>query len=263
MKKNILLYLVLFGSLTCPLFAQHNRTPKVRPLRQDRPYDGAQNKDDGKGARINFGLSFSPTFNWMYTSTEGYARDGIIVGMRYGIPLNINLTRTKNYYVSTGIFIEHLGGKLSLHDRVVLPTIGETNNTEIHRTFRPTYLTLPLGILLKTNSIKNFYLCGQAGIFNSLLLQTMHTDACLLGEEMWSREKILYTKSATFKESGYAGIGIEYSVTPKMRAGLMANYVHTFTNFFKGAGQAYNSVLKVNPKAHIGYAELELHINFF
>ncbi len=236
-------------------YAQRNKPPRPN-------YPGGI-KDNGEGARINFGFSFAPTFDWMYTKTSGYSRDGMDIGMRYGIPLNVNLTKTKSYYVSTGIFVEHIGGKLSLRDKVVLPNnIGEVANTEIYRTYRTMYLTIPVGITLKTKSLNNFFLCGNAGFYNSVLLQAHNIDACMLGGEMWSREKQSYDKAALMKESAYAGLGFEYSVTPKMRAGIMANYVHTFTNFFKGRGRAHNDVLGVDPKAHFGYVELEMHINF-
>lgn len=257
MKKLLFLLVIACLGTTISLSAQ-----RIRPPREGYPRP-VFIKDNGEGARINFGLAFAPTFDWLYTNTNGYSRDGVLVGMRYGIPLNINLTHRKHYYVSTGVFAEHLGGKLVFHDRVVLPNVGETDNTEIHRNYRATYLTIPLGITLKSRSLRNFFVCGNAGIYNSLLLGANNVDACLLGGEMWSRERHQYTEAATIRESAYAGLGFEYSVTPTMRAGLMANYVHSFTNFFKGKGQAYNDVLMVDPKANFGYFELELHINFF
>lgn len=258
MKKILFLLAVIGFAMVMNLSAQ-----RVRPPRNDFAPRPVFIKDNCEGARINFGLAFAPTFDWMYTKTNGYSRDGVLVGMRYGVPLNINLTRRKFYYLSTGVFAEQLGGKLSLRDKVVLPDVGETANTEIHRTYRATYLTIPVGITLKSRSLRNFFVCGNAGIYNSLLLNANNTDACLLGGEMWSREKHQYTEAATIRESAYAGLGFEYSVTPTMRAGIMANYVHTFTNFFKGRGQAYNDVLMVDPKANFGCFELELHINFF
>ncbi len=257
MKYSKILMIALCLGYLLPLSAQRNDRSRAYDA-----YEVVYIKDSGYGARVNFGLAFAPTFDWMYTSTEGYARDGVAVGMRYGVPLNINLTRGKNYYVSTGVFLEHVGGKLSLRDHVVLPEVGETDNTEIHRTYRNMYLTIPVGITLKTKSLHNFFICGNAGLYNSVLLSAHNIDACLLGGEMWSREKQKYSESATFKESVYAGLGFEYSVTSEMRAGIMVNYVHTFTNYFRGRGNAYNSVLEVDPKAHIGYVEIELHVNF-
>lgn len=258
MKKIILLLALVSFGMSCPIQAQRqgpNRSPHIHSV--------VINKDPGEGGPVNFGIAFAPTFDWMYTSTEGYKRDGFVVGMRYGFPVNINLTKGKNFYVSTGVFVEHLGGKLSLRDSVVLPGIGGST-ADIHRTYRNMYLMVPVGITLKTNPIDNFYICGNAGFYNALLLGANHIDACELGEndELWSREKQPYTEAFVLKESVFAGIGFEYAVTPKMRAGVMVNYVHSLTNYFKGRNQAYNSVLNVDPKATFGRVEIVLHINF-
>ena len=102
MKRRLLLLAILCLGLVAPTFAQRNRTPhKPRHV-----YPAGVDKDNGEGARINFGLAFAPTFDWMYTKTPGHQRDGISVGMRYGIPINVNLTHGKNFYVSTGVFLE-------------------------------------------------------------------------------------------------------------------------------------------------------------
>lgn len=258
MKKRILILAILcFGIMASAVAQRPNRVPR----KPRHVYPAGVDKDNGEGARINFGLAFAPTFDWMYTKTPGHQRDGIVVGMRYGVPINVNLTHGKNFYVSTGVFLEHVGGKLALRDSVFLPNIGGTE-ADIHRTYRAMYLTIPVGVTLKTNSINNFYVCGNAGFYNSLLLRSSHIDGCILGDELWSRERQPYDKASILKESVFAGLGFEYAVTPKMRAGIMANYVHTLTNFFQGRNQAYNSVLKVDPKAKLGYFELVIHFNF-
>ena len=241
---------------------QKRRTHQAPP-RFPEPRPVTYIKDKGEGAAINFGLSVAPTFCWMYPTSEGYSRDGAVMGMRYGIPLNINLTHRKSYYVCTGVYVEQIGGKLCYRNGVSIPEVGISENSEVHTAFHPMYLTVPLGITLKTRSMNNFFLCGNAGVYNSLLLKVNTIDSYVLGSEMWTRSKKTYKDASTFKEAFFAGLGFEYSVTPTMRAGLMANYVQTFTNFFKGGNQAYNSVLKVNPATTMGYFEIELHINFF
>lgn len=241
---------------------QKRRTHQAPP-RFPEPRPVTYIKDKGEGAAINFGLSFAPTFCWMYPTSEGYSRDGAVMGMRYGIPLNINLTHRKNYYVCTGVYVEQIGGRLCYRNGVSIPEVGISDNSEVHSAFHPTYLTIPLGVTLKTRSLNNFFVCGNAGIYSSVLLQANTVDSYVLGSEMWTRSKKSFKDAATFKEAFFAGLGFEYSVTPSMRAGVMANYVQTFTNFFKGGNQAYNSVLKVNPATTMGYFEIELHINFF
>lgn len=48
-----------------------------------------------------------------------------------------------------------------------------------------------------------------------------------------------------------------------MRAGVMVNYVQSFTNYFKGKGKAQNSLSKLDQRANLGCVEIALNINFF
>lgn len=261
MKKTILTLLLLcIGFIG--LHAQNIVNPRPR-----HPHYNSDNpvpiKDNGEGGRINFGLSFAPTFDWMYTQ-QGMERNGFIVGMRYGVNLNINLTHKKHYYVSTGVFIEQLGGKVKFVDNILIPIDNaQITSTEIQRTCRSNYLTIPIGITLKSKSLSNFYITGNAGIYNSLRFRSTNTDTYKFGNELWSRQKVVSDDAAMIKESAYAGLGFEYSVTKDFRAGISLNYSHGLTNYFKGKGLAQNSITGTNQKAQLGYFEVVLNINFF
>ncbi len=221
-------------------------------------------KDPGYGSRINFGVTFAPTISWMYPHTEGYERNGAIMGMRYGFNLNVNLTQRKNFYFSTGIFAEHSGGKMKFLDIIPIWSLDIlADSIPTQRTYRSIYLTIPTMITMKTNSINNFYICGNAGLMHSFKLYSSNTDSYLFGTELWSREKQVSEETALFKESFILGVGFEYSVTPTMRAGVMVNYVQSFTNYFKGKGKAQNSLSKLDQRANIGCVEIALNINFF
>jgi hypothetical protein len=220
-------------------------------------------KDPGNGSRINFGVTFAPTISWMYDHTPGYEKDGVASGMRYGLNLNVNLTRKKNFYFSTGLFAEHCGGKMTFLDNVPVGAIGIADSTPTRRTYRSIYLTIPTGVTLKTNSINNFFICGNAGLMHSFNLKASSTDKYTFGDEVWSRQTIDSQEAALFKEAFYIGTGFEYSLTANTRVGMMVNYVQTFTNYFKGKGKAQNSFSKVDQRANLGYVEIALNINFF
>ena len=220
-------------------------------------------KDPGVGNRINFGVTFAPTINWMYPHTEGYDKNGVIAGMRYGVNLNINLTERKNFYFSTGLFAEHAGGKMKFLDNIPIGSFLVADSVPTQRTYRSIYLTIPTMVTLKTNSINNFFICGNAGLLHSFNLTSTSTDSYMIGTEVWSREKKDSQEAALFKEAFIAGVGFEYSVTANMRAGLMLNYVQSFTNYFKGKGKAQNSLSKLDQRANLGYVEIALNINFF
>ena len=157
-------------------------------------------KDPGYGSRINFGVTFAPTISWMYPHTEGYERNGAIMGMRYGFNLNVNLTQRKNFYFSTGIFAEHSGGKMKFLDIIPIWSLDIlADSIPTQRTYRSIYLTIPTMITMKTNSINNFYICGNAGLMHSFKLYSSNTDSYLFGTELWSREKQVSEETALFK----------------------------------------------------------------
>lgn len=220
-------------------------------------------KDPGFGSPVNFGFTFAPTIAWMYPHTEGYDKDGAIMGMRYGVNLNVNLSKRKNFYFSTGVFAEHTGGKMKFMDNIPVGSYFIADSTPTQRTYRSIYLTIPTMITMKTNSINNFFICGNAGLLHGFNLYATNTDSYLFGETLWSREKQTSQECALFKESFIVGIGFEYSVTPTMRAGVMVNYTQSFTNYFKGKGNAQNSLSKLDQRANIGCVEIALNINFF
>ena len=263
MKKILLAVLMIVIGISVA-FAQ---VPPPAPVPGAVPPPGTMsstyNKDPGFGSRLNFGVTFAPNIGWMYDHTPGYEKNGVVMGMRYGVNLNINLTPRKNFYFSTGLFGEHCGGKMKFMDNIPIGSMWMAENTVTQRTYRSIYLTIPTGITMKTDAISNFYICGDAGLFHSFNLNSTNTDSYFLGEELWSREKVASDETALFKESCYVGVGMEYAVTPTMRAGVMINYVQGITNYFKGKGKARNSLTGVDQRANLGYVEIALNINFF
>lgn len=227
-------------------------------------------KDDGYGSKLNVGICFAPTFSWLYPHTEGYERNGVVFQFHTGVNLNINLTKGKNFYFTTGVLYERLGGKLTYVDNVEIPGLIITPGTTTNRTYVAQYMTVPIGITLKTTPHHNFSFGGNVGIYNSFLLGATNRDGYFFmsgqaGQEpeLWERQKNKYNECALLKEAVYGGIGVEYCITQSTRASLYLNYAHTLTNFFKGRGQAVNSMTGEPLKAKMGYAEIVLGVNFF
>ena len=273
MKKKVLLLAVLVCAGMMILNAQNenvnvnkqrNRThAQTQPQNSNPRMSSTYIKDPCNGGRVNFGITFGQSFDWMYDHTEGYEKNGVVIGLRYGLNLNVNLTRRKSFYFSTGFFVEHRGGKMEFLDNIPFGTYFIADSTLTQRTYRATYLTIPTMITLKTNSINNFFICGNAGLLHSLNLKASNIDSYLIGEETWSRQRVPSEEVALLRESFIAGLGFEYSVTRNMRAGLMINYIQGITNYFKGKGKAQNSLSKVDQRANLGCVEISLNINFF
>ena len=257
MKKSILFSAVFVAVAWFSAYAQESPLPKAQ-----RP-SATYIKDPGFGSRLNFGITFAPTIGWMYDHTPDYEKDGAVMGMRYGVNLNVNLTPRKNFYFSTGLFVEHCGGKMRFLDNIPVGEFGIAPSTQTKRTYRSIYLTIPTAVTLKTNSINNFYVCGNVGLMHGFNLKATQEDSYILKDELWSREKVDSQEAALIKESFLAGVGFEYAVTPNMRAGVMLNYVQGVTNYFKGKGKAQNGLTHVDQRANLGYVEIALNINFF
>lgn len=257
MKKSILFSVIMMVAVIGAAYAQE--TPETKGKRPSSTYI----KDPCFGSRLNFGVTFAPSFDWMYARTPGYEKDGIMPGIRYGVNLNINLTERKSYYFSTGLFIEHVGGKMRFLDNIPVGSLGIADSTQTKRTYRSVYLTIPTAVTLKTGSINNFFVCGNVGLLHSFNLKSTNADSYILNDVLWSREKQASQETSMLKESLIAGLGFEYSVTPNMRAGVMINYVHGITNYFKGKGKAQNGLSGADQRANLGYLEIALNINFF
>lgn len=257
--KRVLLLAILMGIVLPILNAQTPPPPPGDHPRMNATYI----KDRGVGSRVNFGVTFAPTINWMYDHTTGYEKNGVVMGMRYGLNLNINLTHGKNFYFSTGLFAEHTGGKMKFLDNIPIGPLGIADSMLTQRTYRSIYLSIPTGITMKTNSINNFYICGNVGLMHSFNLNASNIDSYYFGEELWSRQRVSSDEAALFKESFFVGVGFEYAVTPSMRAGVMINYAQSFTNYFKGQGKARNGLSGVDQRANLGCVEIALNINFF
>jgi len=151
------------------------------------------------------------------------------MGICYGIPLDINLTKDENYYFTTGLKMEHVGGKLKYEG--IHPGYPEEN---AHYTikYNAIFLSIPTGIKLKTPSFNNFVIAGHFGLSHAVGLSNKKMERVeVAGIEQKDQKKTKYDGGSFFKESLFAGIGLEYIINDKCRASFMANYSYSFTNY--------------------------------
>lgn len=199
-----------------------------RPPRSPRSPRPPHLFDSDFGKRVTLGVSFGIGPGWLNPRTDSVSRAGVINTMRYGIPLDVNFTTKNNYYLTTGVFFSHSGGKLCFVDN--LENVGVT---ETVRRYTAIYLTLPTGIKLKSPSMKGFVVAAQFGFFHSFRLTAKASDQYEVDEEKVVSNKYMYTKqTAWFREAGFIGLGMEYVIKDDFRVYFYATYAHTFVNFF-------------------------------
>ena len=204
---------------------------KDRPPRSPRPH---RPHDAEFGKRITLGVSFGVGPGMLNPRTDSVNRAGVVVTMRYGIPLDINFTTKNNYYFTTGVFFSHSGGRLRFVD-----DIEEVGVVETMRKYNAIYLTIPTGIKLKTPSMKGFVVAAKFGLYHSFRLTAKAFDQYELEDRKVTTDKYMYKEqTALFSEAGFIGLGMEYVIKDDFRAFFYVSYAHTFINFFGKKAEA-------------------------
>lgn len=201
--------------------------------------------ENHKGKRLSVGLSVGPAIDWISPNIDEYDGVGPIVGLRYGIPVDINLTHESNYYFSTGILFQHTGGKLSFPSRF-LPDL-DSLDVSIQRKYSSIFLAIPTGIKLKTPSFNNFVFAGNFGLLHGFKLNSKKQDKYEVnGLDHKDNKKSEFEGASFFKESIYVGIGLEYIIKDDFRASFFFNYSYSFTNYFNKKAVATDKRIKGN-----------------
>jgi len=189
--------------------------------------------------KVNVGVMAGPSIDWLSSKNDQYEQGGIILGLRYGVPLDINLTEDENYYFSTGIKLEHTGGKIKYKT-----TLDTYPNEEVSytRKYNSIFLSIPTGIKLKTPSFNNFVIAGSFGLSHAFALNSTKFDRITtVNKEIKDQKKTKYENGSFFKESLFAGLGVEYIIKDNFRATFMINYSYTFINYHNRKELVFNS----------------------
>lgn len=215
--------------------------------------------NSGQGKRVSLGISVGSGMDWLVPRSDSLVMQqaGPIATLRYGIPVDINFTKANNYYLTTGIYFQHLGGKSKLLNFPYTSITGETVwPDQFVRTYRTIYLTIPVGIKLKTPDFSNFVFVANFGLQQSFAIQAKAIDKVTYkGVTETMENNNYYKQTAFFREAGYIGLGLEYIIKDDFRVWLNANYAYSFTNYF-----AYKNVLK--EKGNIMSLEITVGCNF-
>jgi hypothetical protein len=127
-----------------------------------------------KNLRIGFMLE--PNIAWFHPVENGVQSDGAKVGINYGLMLDYEFA--ENYIFSTGLKVEHVGGKLSytansnktgyITPDVMNPppTIAPTNTANYNIGIQ--YIQIPFAIKLKTDNRGTMNYWGSFGGFISV-----------------------------------------------------------------------------------------------
>ena len=278
MKKFICL-ICLVALVSCTFAQEYYSTNTNNTKNKQKTTEKIQRPDNYnelEARRVIFGITFGPTFNWMNwknhkAAPEGYERTspgGTKIGLRYGVNLDVDLTKSKNFYVSTGILIEHTGGNLNFNENVYL--IRDSLVRNMDRSYKSIYFTIPTAVTLRTPSFSNFIICGNIGLYHSFNLYSRYRSSFQIDPSAEDIEKesinhittdwLKDNEVALFKESIFAGIGVEYVIKNNLKGKLYINYAQSLNNYF--SKNAKNSLTGVQEKAAIGTVEVLFGLSF-
>ncbi|MCQ2264819.1 MAG: PorT family protein [Bacteroidales bacterium] len=276
MKKFFCFFCLL--ALCSSIYAQQDYSNNNKKKNKLPNSHSADSYNDLEGRRVVVGITFGPTFNWMNwknhkAAPEGYWRSSPAtrVGLRYGLNLDVDLTKEKHFFVSTGVLVEHTGGNLEFDDYVIMEDV--TLERKINRTYNSIYLTIPTAVTLRTPSFSNFIICGNVGLYHSFNVYARYQSRFEINPDLpaevekekafvnhvttdWVQDK----EVAIFKESIFAGLGVEYVIKNNLKAKLYINYAQSLNNYF--SKNATNDRTGVKEKASIGTVELLLGLSF-
>lgn len=164
--------------------------------------------------KARFGIVGSPEINWMKPDTKDVTSKGIKFGISYG--LNFDIPMGNNAAFSSGIFIDNCGGKIVYNDTIPFFTIdNESKPDTIDERFivdyKLQYLSIPLGLKLKTNEIGYITYFANVGLTPQLNIGAK--------AKVESNTEVLIDNAKIPREittvilNYFIGAGIEYSLS--------------------------------------------------
>ncbi|MBQ7489723.1 MAG: outer membrane beta-barrel protein [Bacteroidales bacterium] len=209
----------------------------------------------GVGRRYSLGFCMGSGADWILTKKDEFKNAGPVASLRYGIPIDINFTTATNYYFTTGLLFQHLGGKQQFTMTDTARALYDIENNV--RSYRSIFITIPVGIKLKTPDFSNFVFAVNFGLQQSFAISSKATDKFKLedGTKQTIKRNDFSKSTFIFREAAYIGVGLEYVIKDDFRVHLFVNYAYTFTNYFKKSTEW-------GEKGNLNSLELVLGCNF-
>ena len=187
---------------------------------------------------IQIGLYTEPLISWFSSDTDLSVNDGARPGLAFGLTYDRYFAR--NYAFSSGISIINASGRLSYSDTLLIRF--KNSETELNAgdniTYRIQYLSVPLGIKLKTNQIGYMTFFANTGISPKVIIGGKG--------DMPSKniEKVNVTEELRLFNLGYyITIGTEYSLGGRTAIVLGISYEDNFMDVTKDyAGQPEDKI---------------------
>src|SRR3954470_16824653 len=247
--------------------AENKETKEVKIVKKTTESTNSRDHQENEIRNFRFGLIVSPALNWYSTESKIIQRDGIVP--KFGGGLSIEFRLAKVAALQTGINIATGGGKLkyvnggeynksattisyyfdSNEDIVQLSDVNGANpNSLTHyqlnkRTYKTTYVTVPLLLKLKTREIGAMVYYGQFGVNSYFRWKGRATDevSVLDAPNVGATDKktdLLISKDVSFYNAALNfGLGTEWNLAGTTSLVLGLSYNLGFTNVLRKESQ--------------------------
>lgn len=185
---------------------------------------------------FRFGLQGTGGLSWFKTDTKGLENDGARLNYNFGLMFDKALGEGSNYYLSTGINMATLNGKLKYPD-LIYPNASDSS-TYLFGTsqskYSLNYVEIPVLLKMRTNEVGYMHYFGVFGVsggFNTRARMTLEQNAN--GQTYSPDDELDVADDIRLMRVGLdIGFGVEYNLTGNTYAMAMLSYHNGFTNLF-------------------------------
>jgi hypothetical protein len=163
------------------------------------------------------------------------------MGLNYGLITDFSLANNDNYFISTGVVVSNIGGKMN--NPSVMTQSDTSGNFLIPSTKNVNYsirqLEIPISLKMKTAEIGYIRYYGQFGVSPGFALRlNQEGSENFAGGSAALDEANADDYLLAFRMGVLAGAGIEYNLTGNTNLMIGITYNGAFTNALKGQTSA-------------------------
>ncbi len=191
---------------------------------------------------VKFGVFIDPQITWLSPEATNVHSDGTLLGLNGG--LSIDRYFQDNYALSTGISTGFQGGKLLFDDRQPIENADGIDTLPAGTTlkYRLNYLSVPLGLKLKSNEIGYFTFFVNLGFTGQINIKALGTsnDSPVTLDKAFIKEEI-----GLFNVGYYIGGGTEYSLGKDTSVSLGLIYTDGFADITSSSPRVTSRTLSL------------------
>lgn len=191
--------------------------------------------------QVKFGVFVDPRISWFSPESRDVTSEGISWG--FGGGLEIDRYFAKNYAFSTGISLGSQGGKLNYPDSITISVYDSPETLPANTTleYNLQYLTIPLGLKLKSNQIGYTTFVVNVGFTNQINMKAKGTSNNVGGLEGDAiKDEINWINLAY-----HFGGGVEYALGEDTALQVGLQYQNGFLDVTKSSPRTLSRVISL------------------